>query len=332
MSNTAGVPVLNSFAQAKERYERTKPIRGHKDKIRPLGNNRRYYNMASFDMPDADTVVFSYYNRPFVTWKSDDSFTVHGDVYQSPWVAEHLKFFLPKRWTTGWDKVRMTIGNNGKRYLLGQKDVFQFVKAGDDYEIVNPPKATVIRKRRNVDNRILEKAKPFLDWLTVVTSVSGVATREDGNHAMSVLGDEVGVKGNEYYRQLLKDTPANSDLHGQIYNEYRYCDDIPVSGRNTYMRSRRFHTASCAKLLEWVTAEMTDRWVLAMHLIAARQGYRRWSQNETFELTAEQAEQYLLEVIRHVYRDEIFYTEQLDDGEIPSKRNSHYWNEVQFTL
>lgn len=330
MTNTAGVPVINSFAQAKARFEHTKPIRGHKDKVRPLGNNRRHYHMASIEMPDADTVVFNYYGKPFVTWRSDDSFTVSGAVYHSPWTAEHLKFFLPKRWTTGWDKVRMTIGNQGKRYLLSKDDVFRFVKAGEDYEIVNPPVGYSIRKKRGIDKKILSKAKPFLDWLTVVTAVSGTVTREEGEYAMELLANETGVKNNDYYRKLLND--YKEEMREKIYTEYRYCDSIPVSGRNTYLRNRLFHKQSCVKLLEWVMGDMADRWVLAMHLIAMRQGYRRWSGNETFDLTAERAAEYLTEIICHVHRDEIFVKEQVEVGEIPSKRNMHYWNEIQFTL
>ena len=93
--NTAGVPHLTSFAQAKHRYEQTKPIKGSAN-VRPLGV-RRYHKMASISMPDADTVNLEFCGKPLVQWRSDNTYTVYRPVYASAYVPDNTSHYVPKR-------------------------------------------------------------------------------------------------------------------------------------------------------------------------------------------------------------------------------------------
>lgn len=337
-SNTAGVPQINSFAEAKTRFEKTKPIRGNKDKVRPLGY-RNKWSMARIEMPDADTVVFLYYGEPFVTWKSDDSFTVTNLVYNSSCSAGHLPFFLPKRWETKWNATRMTIGNKGKFYLMPAGAVFQFVKAGDDYELVNKPVAHAIRKKRGADAKILEKAKPFLDWLTVVSCVNNTLTSEETKDAMDKMRTHVGLRTADWYRERLQESYKPESLmtaveRSKVYDDYRLIDIIPTTiSKYSYVRYRTFHTPSSELLMNWVEGDNAENWVLAMYVLAERAGNRRYNSGELrFELTIETATNYLTEVARHVHRDAIFYKEQLDDGVVPSRSNAVYFRSHAFNL
>jgi hypothetical protein len=336
--NTAGVPTLSSFAEAKARFENTKPIRGHKDKVRPLGYRNKHV-MASIEMPDADTVVLKYYGEPFITWKPDDSFVVTNNVYQSPWTAGHLPFFLPRRWETVWNATRMTIGNKGKFYLMPAGTTFQFVKAGDDYELVNKPVAYAIRKKRGSDTKILAKCAPFFDWLTVVSAVNNSITSEETEHAKEVLREQSGLRTNAWYQKRLQDsykpeTQLTTREREKIYADYRMIDMIPTScTKFSYIKNRSFHTPSCERLMQWVEDENAENWVLAMNLIADRNGRRRYYMgNMNYGLTVEDAAVFLTEVARHVHRDSIFRKEQLDDGEVPSRANVKYMSCHEFTL
>jgi len=337
-SNTAGVPQINSFAEAKFRFENTKPIRGNKDKVRPLGY-RNKHRMASIEMPDADTVVFKYYGEQFVMWKSDDSFTVSNNVYNSSFSAGHLPFFLPRRWETKWNATRMTIGNKGKFYLMPTGTVFQFVKAGDDYELVNKPMAHAIRKKRGADVKILEKAKPFLDWLTVVSCVNNSLTSQETKDAMDKLRTQVGLHTADWYRERLQESyKPESTLsvteRSKIYDDYRTIDMLPTTvSKWSYVRYRTFHTPSSELLMNWVEDENAENWVLAMYVLAERAGNRRYRNGDVqFELTLEDATKYITEVARHVHRDSIFYTQQLDDGVVPSRSNAVYFRSHAFNV
>lgn len=337
-SNTAGVPQINSFAEAKTRFENTKPIRGNKDKVRPLGY-RNKWSMARMEMPDADTVVFLYYGEPFVTWKSDDSFTVSNNVYNSSFSAGHLPFFLPRRWETKWNATRMTIGSKGKFYLMPAGTVFQFVKAGDDYELVNKPVAHAIRKKRGADVKILEKAKPFLDWLTVVSCVNNSLTSQETKDAMDKMRTQVGLHTADWYRERLQESyKPESTLsvteRAKIYDDYRTIDMLPTTvSKWSYVRYRTFHTPSSELLMNWVEDENAENWVLAMYVLAERAGNRRYRNGDVqFELTLEDATKYITEIARHVHRDSIFYTQQLEDGEVPSRSNAVYFRSHAFNV
>ena len=338
MSNTAGVPNLNSFAQAKKCFEQSTPIRGNKDKVRPLGY-RRYHYMASIEMPDADTVVLKYFGQPFVTWRSDDSFTITNSVYNSAYTAQHLMFFLPRVWRTEWNETRMTVTNKGKAWLMPHGSVFQFVKAGDDFELVNKPVAHAIRKKRGADRKLMEKCAPFFDWLSVVLSIGDRITKTESDWAQDKLRTQSGLKSSDWYREQWRTKVSNrthpddvtTERAQQMQNDYRMSDCVP-SYASYYRSLRVFNTVSCEKFMQWVEGDDAEYWVLAMNLIGERAGARRWADSEyQFILTVNQAANYVMEIARHVNRDTVFFTEQLPDGVVPSRNNSQYMNAHVFS-
>jgi hypothetical protein len=336
MSNTAGVPSVNSFVAAKALYEKTTPIRGNKDKVRPLGF-RKHHRMASIAMPDADTVVFSYYDRPFVTWRSDNTFTVTNGVYQTAYTAKHLSYFLPRRWYTDWVDCAMVIHNYGadKRYFIPVGAAFQFAPAGEGFELVNKPVAYSIRKKRNSLKRELAQQQSFKDWLTVVLSVASVVSEEETAHATDVLRGEVGLRPHEWYAErrtaFFKDKPVFDQVaYTEIHKEYYMSDNLPAAHYYTAATQRKFHTAGCERLLQWVTGEDADKWVLAMNLIAGRAGRRRYLVKGGTEYRTEldKVLDYLQEITLHAHRDTAFYKEQLPDGVLPSRTNRRYFQAI----
>ena len=93
--DTLRAPILSSFAEAKDWFVKTPPIRGHKDKVRPLGV-RRYHQRGSIAMPDDATVALRYYNHTCVEWKHDNTFTVHYPKnYVTAFSVDDLCGFLP---------------------------------------------------------------------------------------------------------------------------------------------------------------------------------------------------------------------------------------------
>ena len=335
MSNTAGVPSLNSFAQAKARYEQTTPIRGNKDKVRPLGF-RKHHRMASIAMPDADTVVFSYYGDPFVTWRSDNTFTVTNGVYQSAYTAKHLSYFLPRRWYTDWVDCAMVIHNYGadKRYFIPVGAAFKFVPNGDGFDLVDKPVAYSIRKKRNSLKHELAQQQSFKDWLTVVLSVASVVSEPEAGQATDVLRGELGLLSREWFEERRRNSYRDSTREDnvRIHREYEMSENLPANYYSAYAKHRKFHTAGCERLLQWVTGEDANKWVLAMNLIAGRAGRRRYMHSGEwrceYHISVERVVDYLQEITLHVYRDKTFHKKQMPDGVLPSRSNRRYFQAV----
>ena len=85
--------------------------------------------------------------------------------------------------------------------------------------------------------------------------------------------------------------------------------------------------------MNWVEDENAENWVLAMYVLAERAGNRRYRNGDVqFELTLEDATKYITEIARHVHRDSIFYTQQLDDGVVPSRSNAVYFRSHAFNV
>jgi hypothetical protein len=231
----------------------------------------------------------------------------------------------------------MTIGNKGKYYLFPKGETFHFVKAGDDFELVNKPVAYAIRKRRGSDRKVLEKCAPFFDWLTVVSAVNNSLTDEETKHALDLLREQVGVKPTEWYQQrvsgMYQDASLTTQDKEKRYADYRMVDALPFNCRYTHLSARSFHTPSCERILQWVEDDNAENWVLAMNLIAERAGERRYKNNSIqYELSVEQATKFMTEMARHIHRDAIFYNEQLEDGVVPSRSNAVYLRSFSFTL
>jgi len=329
MSNTAGVPHLNSFAEAKRWYENTKPIRGHAEKVRPLGF-RRHHRMASIAMPDADTVVFSYYGKPFVTWHSDNTFTVTNGVYQSAYTAKHLSYFLPRQWYTDWVNCSMVLRNFNNRYHIPHNAAYKFAPVGDNFDLVDKPVAYAIRKKRNSLKHELAKYEPFLDWLSVVTSVSNEVEAVESGKALDVLREAAGLRSQEWYTQRRAkylSSGVSFDPDDKSMNDWYASESLPMTFNATYSKQHRFHTPTCAVLLNWVSGTDAEKWVHAMQIISAKAGTYKWRKGEGYiwRLSVDQAKEYLNALALHVYRDTAFYFEPLPTGELAPRTNTRYF-------
>ena len=92
--NTACVHRLAGFKAVKTWHDRTKPIRGNKNNIRPLGSRRHHY-MADIHMPNEDTVQLRYYGQALVEWRSNNTYTVFPPKYYSAYTPDNIHNFLP---------------------------------------------------------------------------------------------------------------------------------------------------------------------------------------------------------------------------------------------
>ena len=340
--NTYNIRRMDSFAEAKKHFDSVTPIRGNPDRVKPLGM-RRYWNMANISMPDTDTVNLGYgwhkAANKLVEWKPDNTFTVFRPTHVNAYGPDTMTPYLPMGCAFQWNLGRLFIVLPGnKRYMLtpGQEMRFQII----DRKIfaLNKPVAYSYRVRRVPLARVMKEYEPFLSWLQVVLAVSRPFTDEEIKFPYYGFAEEAGVKPKSFYADIRNAAGRETDeaRRSLIYSETNNHESLPFRGRGSYGANSNFHKPSCELLHEWVTDTSAVNWARAMYVIAKQGAESRYvfSHNPglTYTLTVSLAQQYLRHLGIFLNRDEVLEKVRLDDGEVPSKRNTNYFAEVRFVL
>jgi len=330
--NTANVHRLRSFAEAKAWFEKVKPIRGNEEEVRPYGL-RRHWHMASISMPDADTVVLSYYMNPLVIWKSDDSFTVQAPVYYSAYAADHLHWYLPfERGFFEWNKGRMFISqNDGRKYPLSRSTgLLEFQKIEGKFFMLNKPLAYNVRKDRKAYKTALAKYTPFLDWAGVVLSINNKQSNKETLDAANDLTAEAGLPTLADLRHVMNSSNWSTlpvELRADIQHCFYNHDRVPFRGRSNYGSYSGFNRPTCEVLNNWVTSDNPDLWVKALYAVGAKQNivFSWQGADAMFVLPHEQVSRYIETLCCYMHRDTVFKKVLLDDGVVASKTNGQYF-------
>ena len=345
MYNTCRAPVLYNYAHAKEWHDKTPPIRGNADKVRPLGS-RRHWQMASIAMEGED-VVLNYYLRKVVVWHPDDSITVYLPRWCTAFEPDKLAHFLPPRVNFKWDKRRLFLSNGWCDEHMEVTDAEPVRLAATDvathcgritrqFKIVNLPKVFKYAKRRNVLPRIVkDKFAPFLDWVQVVTALqSKITSNEYVETRNNLFHETVGISESRWNKamQWYQVTPWPSE-ESVLHRKYLFGDAVrcrenfPMGGRNSY-GNVGFHRAGVTRLYEMMLAENQDQWLDALQIIAGTHGKRVWADGDVgYEVPIDYVKQYIERVVCVVHRDEVFHQVELSAGEIPSKTNLQFFSE-----
>jgi len=337
--NTYDIRRIHSFEQAKKHYESVTPIRGDKDKTRPLGN-RRYHRVASIEMPNPDTVNLMYgwgeYRKPLVQWRSDNTFTVRKPYFVNAYDPDNLTFYLPQgkfSWVLGRLFIEVP---GGKRYLMTAEQEFNFQMIDGQMFMANKPVAYSYRIKRVPMARVMKEYEPFLDWLQVVLAVQHPLTRDELDLPYERFIEMAGVKSEKYFRDLLSITGSDSVKRTAIYNEQNKRDKLPFVARNSYGSNSNFHKPTAMMLHNWVTSPDAEDWVQAMYVIAKQAGEMRRTYGGTVSyavhLRLDHARDYLRTMGIFLNRDEVLDKVRLDDGETPSKQNTKFFTEINFVL
>jgi hypothetical protein len=344
--NTYGIRRMDNFAEAKKHFERVVPIRGNKDEIKPLGN-RRYWNMASIAMPDADTVDLNYgwtvQNRePLVRWKSDNTFTVRHPLYANAYAPDNMTPYLSSGCRFAWDQGRVFVVLPGdKRYLMTRGEEMRFQMIEGKVFMLNKPVAYSYRVKRMPMATVMKEYEPFLSWLQVVLAVSHPMTNEELEFPYANFVEEAGVKSEKYYDGLRTLVTRDTDEVKRmlVFAEANHRSRLPFAGRGVYGANSKFHRESCELLQQWVTDTTAVNWVKAMHVIAQQAAESRYMYAGSGKfpgyqrcLALKHAQEYLRHLGIFLNRDEVLEKVRLDDGEAPSKRNTNYFTEIRFVL
>lgn len=333
--NTSGVIMRDSFAAYVEKFKNTKPIRSKQnaDKI-PLGNRNKHY-MASISMPDENTIHLNFYGHPLVIWKPDDTLEIFPPRYYSAYAVDNIQQFAPRSIHFGWNRSRLTVHHGDKTYLLDSDKSLKFRKIGaESYELVDVPVEYAIRKKRGMEKKFLKDCVPFLDWLDLVQSIDNKPDREANdrniNEGMDAMFVELGFLTNSEFTKWQGTEEGIRD--NTRWKQMRMRDHAPHD-RSSWRASKGFHTEGCKLLLDWITAPMSDNWVHALYVILHNAGKRVYKDRVMYlELTRTTAEEYIAELVKHVYFEHCFDRVPLGAGEIPTKQNTEYLKTYRLTL
>ena len=341
--NTAGVHRLNSFAEAKKWYENTKPIARHHQQVRPLGI-RRHHAMASIRMPDVNTVELCYYGKPLVTWRSDNTFSVHTPKYWSAFVPDNIHNFAPLSFGFGWSSGRLILMVGKDAYAMEHEQSYDFQMKDGKYFFLNIPTSYAIRLKRKPYSDVMKRVSKFTDWFNIVNSISDMHKGDTVNETYENFRVANGVPSEAQYDKLRGklvysqgQTEEEQKLVYRMWEESRIAGKLPFRGNRQHSNQyTEFHRPSCEMLFNWITDESGSKWTEALYVILQQQGgyktYTSKSEDRQMNISHRELDDYLSALVKYLFRDEVFEKVRLDQGVVPTKTNMKFYEEIEFTI
>jgi len=330
--NTADVHRLASFKAAKLWHDRTKPIRGNKDNVRPLGS-RRHHIMASIAMPDENTVHLQYYGNTLVEWRSDNTYSVFAPKYYTAFVPDNITYYLPLEWQNFyWDKGRMFYCTDSTRkevYHLPRGARLDFQMVDGKSFLLNAPVAYNIRANRGVVNKLMTKYEAFLSWVQVVLAVTSTFEMEEVDPSFDKYVASLGFRTDAEYKAMSDKYATLTQEQRDAYWDERYGRDAVPFGIGQHNRNVGFYPQGCLRLKEMIDGGDPDEWVQVLHIIAKRAGRYTWvTRAAKRTLETEKAVDYIKQLVTYLHRDEAFRLERLPKGAMPSVTNGKFFHDL----
>ena len=161
---------MRCYEYYKAKYEKTKPIRGRGNEVRPLDNSRRYRDwerIAKVDVNGQEVYACQLYDTDVVSYYPDGAIGLQINSWATPTTADfmscHSPFYVCKKYNKIWVYPRghgvdeaYPIPNGGElRLVMG---------ADGHYKPENPVKIEKVVVDRTKAKEAREKIKPFIDW------------------------------------------------------------------------------------------------------------------------------------------------------------------------
>jgi hypothetical protein len=333
--NTAGVIMRDSFADYVQKFKGTHPIRSKQNAgVVPLARRDKHH-MASISMPDEDTIHLNFYGKPLITWKSDDSFEIFPPRYYSAYAIDNIQQFAPMSIHFSWNRSRAVVLHNNNSYLLEEGKTVKFKKVGPEtYEVVASSEEHAVRKKRGSEKKFVRECEKFLDWMELVQSIDNQNPNFESemNEGIDALLVELGLLTNSEFDKWCQTEEGRKD--DTKWEQSRLRKHVPHATSAIWRSTTAFHTDGCKLILNWITEPMSDKWVTAFHIMmfnAGKRGYNRSVSKWTITLDRKTAEDYITELVKHVYFEHCFDRVPLGAGEIPTKQNTEYTKTYRLT-
>lgn len=129
---SAGLPVLRNWLEAKAYHDKVKPIRGSDPEVRPLGSNRRYTQCAIEQDPVTGNIKCNLWGNTCVEFTKDDLVKIRHTGWVGPTTCNFIDRIIPSSYGTVYiDKGKMIfvdrdagIRDNAisDKYIVGSSD------------------------------------------------------------------------------------------------------------------------------------------------------------------------------------------------------------------
>ena len=173
----SGIYLLGNYAQALEKYETTKPIRGRKVECRPLGHRDRPHFSIDKDKTTGDILCYEYgyhSSRPVASI----TFRPNGEVHLTPlWTSVSAAGFIYDVlgvYAKIFDgDVLISLGTGS--YRVNRKGITIKRDEKSKYEVVNHVPQVVHAIKRKETNIVRSKYSEFRDFLSGFIKLRGSA-------------------------------------------------------------------------------------------------------------------------------------------------------------
>jgi len=181
---------MNTYIQAKAKWENIKPIRGRAVDIRPLGKRSRTQETIvkvdlGADKPEGERYAYAakLYDTNVVTWYPDSTMGIKVDTYHTPITAKFIHEVSPlsccktnrKLWVCSYGT-----GSESIKYPVPYKDELRMRRQDDGaWAPLEGYTPKVRRTDRNVTKPLQQQVAPFLNWAKAFLSMADGAIQPE---------------------------------------------------------------------------------------------------------------------------------------------------------
>ena len=178
---------MRDYADAKQRYERTKPIRGRDEDVRPIGERRRTHEQINKRVQLTGEVSYcaTLYGTDVIEYHNNGDITLRTGGWATPSTAEFMHAWGP---VSAWKQdnklwARMATRDGMKVYPINDKLTIRKVDNAPGMGNCYEPVGEVTIMKRVVDREKANAAraplKPFLGWSKAFLKMSDGWLRHD---------------------------------------------------------------------------------------------------------------------------------------------------------
>lgn len=235
--SSAGIVSSNfkDYESALKHYDTVKPIRGSKPEIRPLGHNRRYTQCKVVHNPLVDSVGAVLYETECVSIFDNGLIRLRHDGWVSPSTAYFIDAVLPRGFgSVKIDKRRLVyVSKEGQQYIIPkdglwlQADINAETKEWQGIYVIENKLPTEpmyeYKADRKALNAIRKHMKPFLDTVSVMSSMSNTYTIDEVVELFPEVIAEFVDEHNEHERKMrLKEQGEEEfkNYYGHFYDSH----------------------------------------------------------------------------------------------------------------
>lgn len=165
--STNHIRSIDTYDEAKRRYESIKPIRGNLLDIRPLGKRRAHHMRIQKNAVDGMEVYECVlYSTACVTWYPDGKVLLRDNGWATPSTAKFIDSVMAGVWASCTAK-HICVRVNSKDYPVPKNGLW-LQHNGITWAVLNPPKVYVTVLNRTEARCIRTLAKPILDYFKVM--------------------------------------------------------------------------------------------------------------------------------------------------------------------